>query len=103
MAVGFGNHLAAIDLDWGHEQCRVHSLVSLTGQKIREDDYRTLEMLCEVEGPRNGREAIGNASRRDDDSRKVALASAKGLVEIALLGLGRYARGRTGPLHIDHN
>ena len=39
--------------------------------------------------------------RRDDDARVVALPGAQHLPQVALLGLGRHARGRAGALDVD--
>ena len=95
------DELPPIDLKFDVEQRRIHGLVAFAHQQVREEDHRALIAVGDIEGQGRGGEAIRHAERGDDDPREVALAGAKGLVQIPLLGLGRHARGRAGAHHVD--
>ena len=46
-------------------------------------------------------QAVVDGRRRDHDARRLAVRAVDGLVEVALLGLGRHSRRRSGALGVD--
>ena len=97
------NQFAAVDLDVEIQVVGINARGSFGDEQVGQDQAGALVFVAEVEQLRNRLEQIELARRGDDERGIIALARAEHLPEIALLGLGRHARGRAGALHIHAN
>src|SRR5438552_3397705 len=95
--------LAAIDYGIESQILGVNAESACRQQQIAKHNTVALKAVGNVENLGNDFEAISNIERGGNDTRIIAEGSAQHLPEIALLRLGRDARGRASPLTVNYD
>jgi hypothetical protein len=99
----FGDQFPAIDDDREVQVLRIDTEPAFRQQEIAEHNAGALESIRNIENLRDDFEAVSDIEWCGQHPGIIAERSAQHLPEIALIGLGGYACGWTGPLAVDYH